>query len=146
MFTHKTLRTDKWIPSPRIFFAEGQPVFTLLPKSNHFPSSAWQISFNRPFQLTRTFQKSDNLETKREWLQTKRTEKAFDFRKLYISFPEYGQNVPGTILFRAPNNIVWGVKQYSFTCQTLLFRARKSNLWKMKRKNTGFHSLEGPAC
>ena len=79
-------------------------------------------------------------------MQTKTTKKEFNFRKLYILFPKYWQNVPGTILFREPNNIVWGVKQYSFTCQTLLFRPRKSNLWRMKRKNTGFRSLEWVPC
>ena len=106
----------------------------LLSKRNWFFSSAWRIYPKTLFVLTCTFRKSDNLETKREWLQTECLKGAFDFRKLYISFSQYWQNVPGTILFREPNNIVWGVKQYSFTCQTLLFRARKSNLWKMKRK------------
>ena len=53
------------------------------------------------------------------------------FRKLYILFPGNRQNVPTTILFRAPNNIVCRVKHISFPLQTLLFRPRKSNLWKM---------------
>ncbi len=71
------------------------------------------------------------------------TEKTPYFRKLYISFSQNRQNVPGRILFREPSNIVCRVKQYSFTCQTRLFRLRKSNLWKVKAKNPEFHSLEG---
>ena len=66
------------------------------------------------------------------------TEKTPYFRKLYISFSQNRQNVPGRILFREPNNIVCRVKQYSFTSQTQLFRPRKSNLWKVKAKNWSF--------
>ena len=83
---------------------------------------------------------------KREWLQTKRPKKALHFRKLYIPYSKNRQNVPGTILFREPNNIVCRVKQYSFTSQTRLFHARKSNLWKMEVINPEFHSPEGVPC
>ena len=75
-------------------------------------------------------------------MQTKPPEKAFDFRKLYTSIPEYEQNVPGTILFREQNNIVCRVKHISFIRQTLLFRPRKSNLWEMEVKRSEFHFLE----
>ena len=75
-------------------------------------------------------------------MQTEYRKNTLYFRKLYILFSKNRQNVPGTILFRAPNNIVCRLKQYSFTCQTQLFRARKSNLWKMKVKRSEFHSLE----
>ena len=74
------------------------------------------------------------------------TEKTPYFRKLYISFSQNRQNVPGRILFREPNNIVCRVKQYSFTSQTQLFRPRKSNLWKVKAKKLEFHSLEDVPC
>ena len=50
------------------------------------------------------------------------------------------------MLFHASNNIVWRAKHISFTSQTILFRPRKSNLWKMECKNTGFHSPEGEWC
>ena len=121
-------------PSYQLSFCDAFSLFTI------------QKHQNLPFSLTRPFRESDNLEMKREWLQTKCPKKDFDFRKLYISFSKNRQNVPGTILFREPNNIVWGVKQYSFTCQTLLFRARKSNLWKMEVKRSEFHSPEGVPC
>ena len=65
------------------------------------------------------------------------------FRKLNISFSKNRQNVPGTILFREPNNIVCRVKHISFMPQTLLFRAQKSNVWNIEMKNREFHSLEG---
>ena len=117
-------------PSYHLSFCHAFSLFTI------------QKHQNLPFSLTRPFRISDNLETKREWLQTECRGKVLHFRKLYISFSKNRQNVPGTILFRVLNNIVCRLKQYSFTCQTQLFRARKSNLWKMKVKRSEFHSLE----
>ena len=117
-------------PSYHLSFCHAFSLFTI------------QKHQNPPFSLTRPFRKSGNLETKGEWLQTECPKNALHFRKLYVSFSKNRQNVPGTILFRAPNNIVCRLKQYSFTCQTQLFRARKSNLWKMKVKRSEFHSLE----
>ena len=121
-------------PSYHLSFCHAFSLFTI------------QKHQNPPFSLTRPFRKSGNLEAKGEWLQTECRKNTLHFRKLYISFSKNRQNVPGTILFRAPNNIVCRLKQYSFTCQTQLFRARKSNLWKLKRKNTGFLSPEGVPC
>ncbi|CDD82277.1 unknown [Bacteroides sp. CAG:462] len=51
----------------------------------------------------------------------KSTEKVLYFRKLYIPFSEYGQNVPGTILFREPNNIVSPAKPYCFVRESQIF-------------------------
>lgn len=41
---------------------------------------------------------------------------------------------------------IFRVKQYSFTSQTILFHSWKSNIRRMKGKNSGFRSLEDEAC
>ena len=107
---------------------------------------AIQKALKQRFQLTHLFSDSDKLAFKCEYLQTKTRKIPHYFRKLYILFPENRQNVPAIILFREPNNIVCRVKQYSFPLQTLLFRPRKSNLWKMEVKNSEFRSLEDVSC
>ena len=116
------------------------------PSCNPKQIIAIQKAPKQRFQLTHLFSDFDKLAFKCEHLQTKIRKTPLYFRKLYILFPENRQNVPATILFRAPNNIVCRVKQYSFTCQTQLFRARKSNPWRMEVKRSEFHSLEEGGC